>query len=62
MPLTSHQLDHVGVGLLKDESDVLLVTLLELLLQEAAAVLILAKTVDLTGEILQLDVGEASIV
>jgi len=52
----------VRVGLLKDESDVLIIALFELLLQVAAAVLILAKTVDLADEILQLDIEIARVV
>ena len=50
------------MGLLEDESDVLIITLFQLLLQVAAAVLVLAKTVDLADEILQLDIGVTGVV
>lgn len=60
--LTSHQLDHVRVGLLEDESDVLSIAFFELLLQVATAVLILAKAIDLANDILQIDIEVARVV
>jgi len=60
--LTSHQFDHVRVGLLEDESDVLSITLFQLLLQVTAAVLILAKSVDLADEVQQVDAGVTGVV
>lgn len=48
----------MGVGFLEDHLNVLGISLLQLLLQVAAAVLILAEGVDLVDESLQLDVRE----
>jgi hypothetical protein len=53
-----HQLNHMLVGLKPDHVDLLRVTVLQLLLQVAASMLILAKGIDLTTELLELHVGE----
>lgn len=45
-----HQLDNVGVGLLPNEVDMFLVAALKLLLQETAAMLVLAESVDLSAK------------
>ena len=56
----SHELDDVGSSLVEYDLEVLCVALLKLLLQEAAAVLILAEAVDLvTRHSLQIVVHEA---
>lgn len=47
--LTSHQLDDVRSSLFKDDLQMLVVSLFELLLQKAAAMLILAQGVDLVA-------------
>lgn len=54
-----HELNDVHVGLLPDEVDGLFVAALKLLLEETAAVLVLAKCVDLALKGLKADVGEA---
>ena len=60
--LTSHQFNNVFLGLLKDHVHMLRLVLLELSLEEAAAVLVLAKLIDLALHILQLEIGVASAV
>jgi len=53
-----HQLDDMLIGLKPDHMNLLRVTVLELLLQVAASMLILAESIDLTTELLKLHVGE----
>lgn len=58
---TSHQLHNMLVSFEENEIDMLRIVFLELLLQEATAVLIFAQAVDLSLEVLQLDVVEARV-
>jgi len=53
-----HQLDDMLIGLKPDHMNLLRVTVLELLLQVAASMLILAESIDFTTELLKLHVGE----
>ena len=60
--LTRHELHDMRIGLVKDKLDMLRVPIFELLLQVAASMLILTKTVDFTFKRLELNVGKASVV
>lgn len=58
--LTSHQLDDMRSSLLENDVQVLRVALLKLLLEESAAVLVLAQGIDLSaGHGLEVVVHEA---
>lgn len=59
--LTSHELNNVRLSLIEDELDIRGLALLKLFLKEAATVLILAKTINLTNKALELHLSEAEI-
>lgn len=56
---TSHQFHNVGIDLLKDQLNVLRLAFFELLLKEAAAMLVLAQAKDFILHGFESHVGEA---
>jgi hypothetical protein len=56
---TGHKLDDVGMSLIEDHLHILRILLLQLLLQIAAAMLILAERVNFALKGLELDIGKA---
>lgn len=59
--LTGHELDDVVTCLDKDHLDMIGIAILELLLEEPTAMLVLAQAVNLAFDLIQLDLGKASL-
>lgn len=57
--VTSHQLNHVGVGFKKDHLHVLRIAVFKFLLEITAAMLVFAELIDISNQALKRGIGKA---